>query len=439
MFSKLKFTIVLLCLFSSTINVLGQMTSELLSYDFATQTYETLTTFRYDASVQRDHTDHNQGEKSMASLKKKAPNTNLIDETRFTNLIPIAELEKELAFPYTTGVKVILPENGDKHQATGVMVGDRYVLTTGHSVLKKYTNDPLFNKIDVIASFDFKLADEELRTTVTKMYFVNNWDIGDGEDLVLLELADPIGLASGWMSIGFESNEHRLKDELFHKISYPAYNTPYNATPYTGDDLHYSYGVVDYVSKEFIGVQGHLIGLGGESGSPIFKAEGKDEFITYGVLTYLGNYNHSRIKPSVYYKFKEILTGAKSSIPVKSEVLKKFDVYKIAKQRVLVNWDVDDKEMFSSFDVERSVDGENFTYLTTIDASEASEHQGYTYLDENPIQGKAYYRLSGIDKDEETNILDVKSLEIKKTSLFDVTIYPNPTVRNFFSNDAQRI
>lgn len=426
MFSKLSFTIVLLCLFSSIPNVSGQTTAELLAFDFATETYETLSTSRYDESIKRDHTDHNCGDKTIASMENKAPTSNLIDKTGFTNLIPIVEMQKEMAFPYTTGVKVILPGEGDKHQATGVMVGERHVLTTAHSVLRKYTNDPLFDQIDVIASYDFNLSKEELRSSVTKMYFVNNWSIFDGEDLVLLELADPVGLISGWMSIGYETSEHRLKDAVYHKISYPAYNTPYNSKPYTGDDLHYSYGVADYVSQEFIGVQDHLIGLGGESGSPIFKTKGKDEFITYGVLTYLGNYNHSRIKPSVYYKFKEILVGEGSKMPVKSDVLNKFEVYKIAKKRVLISWDVDDKEMFSSYKIERSSDGEVFTPLSVVEANEATS-QGYTFLDEDPLNGKVYYRLNGIDLAEEVNVLDVLPIEIKEASKFDVNIYPNPT------------
>lgn len=427
MSSKLSFTIVFLCLISSIITVTGQTTSEILVYDFETKSFETLDPSKYDESITSDHTDHNCAVKSISPLTNEAPQSNLIEKTKFTNLIPIAESQKEMAFPYTTGVKIVLPERGDKHQATGVMVGDRYVLTAAHCVLRKYTNDLLFNKIDVIASYDFNLTSEELRTTVTKMYFVNNWSIFDGEDLVLLELAEPIGSESGWMSIGFESNEERLQNEVFHKLSYPAYNTPYNSKPYSGDDMHYSYGVVDFVSEEFIGVQDHLIGLGGESGSPMFKTNNKDEFITYGVLTYLGNYNHSRIKPSIYFKFKEILGEGKNNLPEKSDELNKFDVYKIAKKRVLVSWDVDDKEIFSSFEVERSADGENFNFLNSVNAQEEFTSQGYKYLDEDAMEGKVYYRLSGIDQDEELKILDVKSIEIKKASKFDVSIYPNPT------------
>lgn len=434
MSSKSKFTTVLLCLFSIISNLQSQTTSEILSYDYSTNSFENLTSSRYDATLKRDHTDHYIGAKSIVELDAEAPKSNLIAKTKFTNLIPVADIQKELTFPYTTGVKLVIPENGDKHQATGVMVGDRFVLSTAHSVLRKYTNEPLFNKIDVIASYDFALSEEELRTSVVKMYFVENWSIGDGEDLVLLELAEPIGESSGWMSIGFEATEQKLKG-LYHKMSYPAYNTPYNDKPYTGDDLHYSYGLVDYVSEEFIGVQDHLIGLGGESGSPIFKTNNEDEFITYGVLTYLGNYNHSRIRPSIYFKFKEIITGVKSIIPVRSDELKKFDVYKIANNRVLVNWDVEDQGMFSYYEVERSVDGENFNYLTTVDSDEVTEHQGYTYLDEEPYLGKAYYRLIGVDTEQEMKVLDIKTLELESGSAFNVSVYPNPTT-DFINVDA---
>ena len=318
---NLKIAGVLLCLILPFLNLYGQHTTNLIVYDYQTNEYENLSSSKFNQSIKRNSTEHFCGEKTISELEQSVPTNNLIDDTNFTNLIPISNLENKLTFPYTTSVKIILPNMGDKHQASGVMVGDRYVLTTAHSTNRKYTNEILFDKIDVIASYDKSInPDEELRSTVAKIYFVEDWEIWGGEDLVILELEDPIGLQSGWMSIGYESEVENLSEGVYHKMSYPAYNTPYNDKPFTGNDLHISYGVVDYISEGFIGVQDHLMGLGGESGSPIFKTNNKDEFITYGVLSFLGNYSHTTLKPSIYYAFEDIIGQASTSHNIKEPI-----------------------------------------------------------------------------------------------------------------------
>jgi len=409
-----------------------------LVYDYATNTLDTISAFRYDTTIKGDHTDHFCGAKKIQKLDQNVPTSNLIDDTKFTNLIPLANIERELAFPYTTGVKIVLPNNGDKHQASGVMVGEKFVLTTGHSTLKKYTNERLFDKLDVIAAYDHVLSsDEELRSSVNKIYFVKDWGIGDGEDIVLLELDEPIGAKSGWMSIGFEEEGDKLKDHLYHKMSYPAYNTPYNDKPYSGDDLHISYGIADYVSPEFLGVQNHIMGLGGESGSPIFTTNNEDEFITYGVLTYLGNYNHTRLRPSIYYAFERILNGTQPTIPAQSDVLKNFEVSNITGNRVMVGWDLTDNTMYKGYEISRSYDGENYDHLKTMDAEDINRNNAYGYIDKKPLNGMVYYKLVGIDGEENKQFLGAKLVKVGRESKYDINIYPNPATE-FVTIEARK-
>jgi len=437
MSTKLKFGGILLCLFSTFVTLQGQTTSEILVYDLQTKSLDTLSTFGFDPTITTDHTKHYCGEKKTARLKQEVPKSNLVSDTKFTNLVPLASMESDLAFPYTTSVKIILPDSGDKHQASGVMVGEKFVLTAGHSVLKKYTNESSFEKIDVIAAYDHVLSsDEELRSAVRKIYFVKDWRIGEGEDLVLLELEDAIGARSGWMSIGFEQ-ESKLVGKVFHKLSYPAYNTPYNDKPFTGDDLHMSYGVADYISLEFLGVENHIVGLGGESGSPIFTTDNNDEYITYGVLTFLGNYNHTRIRPSIYYAFESILGGESSTWPTQSENLKNFEASNIAGDRVMLSWSLDNKTAFDGYEITRSYDNENFEFLQYIDAAEINKYNLYGYIDQKPLAGVGYYKLMGIDKDEKENFLGIKSIKVGKESKFDINIYPNPTT-DYLIIDAKK-
>ncbi len=81
------------------------------------------------------------------------------------------------------------------------------------------------------------------------------------------------------------------------------------------------------------------------------------------------------------------------------------------------------------FEIERSSDGINFTYLKTIQgAGTTNEPQAYTALDENPISvGTSYYRLKQVDTDGNFTYSNVDVLNAPD-GLNLVNTYPVPAV-----------
>ncbi len=89
-------------------------------------------------------------------------------------------------------------------------------------------------------------------------------------------------------------------------------------------------------------------------------------------------------------------------------------------QSVMLNWLTENEINNKYFAVERS-GGRNFSELVKVDAN--SKH-GYSYTDNNPLQGTNYYRLKQVDKDG--NYTYSKIISIALTDAGRFTVYPNP-------------
>lgn len=430
MCNKLTFIIGFLCLLFSTKNLSAQQTPEIMVYDFATKTMDTLQSISFDGNVVHAKTENYVGLNNTVTLDLNVPNENLVEKTQFTYQTPVSSIFDKIAYPLSSGVKLVLPGRDDRHQCTGVMVSENFVLSSAHCTLDTYENTVIIEDMDAIASYDESLdASEKLRAKVKKIYFIKDWNIGDGEDLALYELENPIGLYSGWMSIGFEDDIAKIEGEVMHKMSYPAYSTPLNPTEFDGNDLHISYGVVDYVVPEYIGVKNHLVGAGGESGSPIFTTDNQNDYTAYGVLTWAGFHNHSRFNASVYYAYENILRNnsqvAGSILPVE---LISFEAKKEDHQVALI-WEAEKEINLEGYEVERSLDGQTYDYIGFVEANNAFDAQTYSFNDQDKNQGTVYYRLRSIDVDGTEEVSEVRSVKLlgrEVEKLVDINIYPNP-------------
>lgn len=88
-----------------------------------------------------------------------------------------------------------------------------------------------------------------------------------------------------------------------------------------------------------------------------------------------------------------------------------------------INWSTEDEAKGDMFELERSVDGRNFTTIATIAAK--GQPSNYTYMDEDPITGVNYYRLKM--KDVAGNIEYSSTVQaMVKGGKFLVQAYPNP-------------
>jgi len=320
-------SIVALLLNCSVLLVSQSLTRDIIKYNFEASTFDTIAGVTYDPSISSDRTEFNIGEMYPEDVPMEMPTINLSEGTNFTEPLVAKDRYSMANFPVSTTIKIFKTAgDGIRDQCTGTMVGPRHVLTSAHCAIKPYTVDIVVDKLIVAAAYDVSMdTTEHIKTSVSNMYFLDDWNIGEGDDQAILELDDPIGFYTGWVSFGYNDDDEYFSGKNFHKFSYPTYRTPYNKFPFNGDTLYYSYGAIDYVAKDFLGVIGHIKGAGGESGSSILYTNNDDDYTSYGVLTWVGYYNHSRFNAERFNAFEQIISKSMisntESILDESEVL----------------------------------------------------------------------------------------------------------------------
>lgn len=92
-----------------------------------------------------------------------------------------------------------------------------------------------------------------------------------------------------------------------------------------------------------------------------------------------------------------------------------------------LSWATTREINLSRFSIERSADGKEFSTLDYVTAAGNSELiRRYLYTDQNPFQGKNYYRLRSIDFDGSYSYSDLVVADCKYTMIPYLKIYPNP-------------
>ena len=99
-----------------------------------------------------------------------------------------------------------------------------------------------------------------------------------------------------------------------------------------------------------------------------------------------------------------------------------------------LKWNTRHEEFNDYFEVERSIDGINFSKLETVDGvNRAAGSSNYTYLDKDPVNGTNYYRLKKVDLEGNVTYTDAISLSYTFNNLANsregyISVYPNPAV-----------
>ena len=228
------------------------------------------------------------------------------------NFSRLNKIEREVSYPISTAVKIESKFNGQVEcLCSGTIVSKKHVITAAHCFLEIGTSNFLSDSLAVYPAFNNGRRHEIFgEQVVTKAYFFADWNL-DGNDFIILELDREIGKETGWQGIAFNNSDDALRDQVFHKYSYPCFEWG-QADTFNGDTLYYSYGLYNRVDN-FIGTEYVTNGWTGESGSSIFLTNANNENYVYGVGTWAHNMRHSRIDEREFFGMSKILEGYNSS------------------------------------------------------------------------------------------------------------------------------
>ncbi len=105
-----------------------------------------------------------------------------------------------------------------------------------------------------------------------------------------------------------------------------------------------------------------------------------------------------------------------------------FNVRKQGKNIGLLSWKTAREANTSHYDVERSTDAVNFSFIGKVMANgNTSAESNYTFTDNAPAKGFNYYRLKQVDRDGRFMYTAARFLNFDDLDAGSVKYYPNPT------------
>lgn len=111
------------------------------------------------------------------------------------------------------------------------------------------------------------------------------------------------------------------------------------------------------------------------------------------------------------------------ALPIK---LANFEVTAVA-NKVTINWRSATETNTDHFDIERSIDGQNFSMIgRKASIGNSSIIHNYSFVDANVVDGSIYYRLKTVDKNGLYTYSGVKTVQISTAKSSISKVYPNP-------------
>jgi hypothetical protein len=151
------------------------------------------------------------------------------------------------------------------------------------------------------------------RTSVSARYYISEswYQHGAGDDVALIELREPLGLAVGWAGIGFDESDSFFESNVFHKLSYPT-GSPFLDTTlvYDGRTLYYNYGTLDLVTDNWLGFG--QVGVPGQSGSGLFHWD-NPSCTVYGTLSTAWQSKHIRFSSGMYQTLAAVIDSVSTT------------------------------------------------------------------------------------------------------------------------------
>jgi hypothetical protein len=99
-------------------------------------------------------------------------------------------------------------------------------------------------------------------------------------------------------------------------------------------------------------------------------------------------------------------------------------------------WSTINEENFSHFEIQRSIDGQNWTTIGRVDGKGHNNINNYNFWIDRPLYNSIYIRLKQIDYDLSYEFSKILTIEPKDQNS-KIRIYPNPASDQFFFNLEQ--
>ena len=115
--------------------------------------------------------------------------------------------------------------------------------------------------------------------------------------------------------------------------------------------------------------------------------------------------------------FSPSYTDCPAVLPVE---LISFEITKVNKEAISLKWEVATELNTFEYIIEKSVDGEKFETISILTAM--GSNRSYHFEDENPNEGRSYYRLKMIDYDGSFEYSDIKTANLAESK--SLSIYP---------------
>jgi hypothetical protein len=97
---------------------------------------------------------------------------------------------------------------------------------------------------------------------------------------------------------------------------------------------------------------------------------------------------------------------------------------------VLLNWKAYVDDEAKGFEIERSKDQSNWEKIGTVNLKTSNYTSDYSLLDQQPLQGRSYYRLKMVEKTGSSRYSKIRQVQIDQL-ITKLRIYPNPAKNDF--------
>ena len=121
-----------------------------------------------------------------------------------------------------------------------------------------------------------------------------------------------------------------------------------------------------------------------------------------------------------YGKIKNVIVKGVANASLPAAIVTNFVAFKQNNQ-IALSWNCINNQTLALFNVEKSLDGNNFKNIATMLPNVNSTYQ---FIDATTLQQTTYYRLKIIDKNFTNNYSNIIAI---KNSNLNAVLYPNPT------------